>query len=248
IIIFVIPESLNVFRDSRHTTNEETIENITTNENRETRNIFNIQSLRDMYRTCFQHREYEARSVILLIISTLIICIFVVDGSISVFYLFVRDKFQWNVKEFTTFEGFSILVPILGNICRLKLINLAILGLISNASNYLLRAFAAVSWELYLAILLGVLKSIVNPVLRSALSNLVPSNEIGKIFSFISALGSVAPLIASPLYTIVYSATLHSYPGFFNILSAHLFLLAIGLLLVVLRKKQKYSSYYNTIL
>lgn len=129
------------------------------------------------------------------------------DGSISVFYLFVRDKFQWNVKEFTTFEGFSILVPILGNvfgilllrkvskhliyviiiliiqlylkICRLKLINLAILGLISNASNYLLRAFAAVSWELYLAILLGVLKSIVNPVLRSALSNLVPSNEIG---------------------------------------------------------------------
>ena len=57
---------------------EETIENIATNDERETRNIFNIQRLRDMYHTCFQHREYEARSVILLIISTLIICIFVV--------------------------------------------------------------------------------------------------------------------------------------------------------------------------
>ena len=44
------------------------------------------------------------------------------DGSISVFYLFVRDKFQWNVKEFTTFEGFSILAPILGNVFGILLL------------------------------------------------------------------------------------------------------------------------------
>lgn len=80
IIVFIVPESLNSNNNQRLISIEETeiVENLPANDERETRNIFSKQRLVDMYRTCFQHREYEGRSVILLIIFTLILCIFVV--------------------------------------------------------------------------------------------------------------------------------------------------------------------------
>lgn len=39
-----------------------------------------------------------------------------IEGSTTVFYLFVREKFQWTVKDFTTYETISILIPIVGNV------------------------------------------------------------------------------------------------------------------------------------
>ncbi|KAI8126976.1 Solute carrier family 46 member 3 [Lucilia cuprina] len=248
-IIFVIPESLQVQSTGNNDEGNPLVEE------QNLKNLFDIKNLKDMYKTCFKFREYETRTVILLIVSTLVICAFVVDGSVTVFYLFIREKFHWNIREYTTYETLSILVPVLGNIfgiwllrkvIRIPLLNLAIVGLLSNVCNCLMKGFAAINWQLYLAILLGALKSIVNPMLRTVLTKILPSNELGKIFSFISALNAFVPFIASPLYTIVYGFTLKSFSGFFNILSANFYLLAIGLILVVIRKKQKYISYYES--
>ncbi|XP_065367801.1 probable peptidoglycan muropeptide transporter SLC46 [Calliphora vicina] len=253
-IIFVIPESLNA--QSMPNIQNNALNPLEENQ-RTSKNVFDCKHIKDMYKTCFKFREHEARSVLLLIVSTLVICAFVVDGSVTVFYLFIREKFQWTIREYTTYETLSILVPIMGNILgiwllrkviKIPLLNLAILGLLSNTCNCLMKGFAAINWQLYLAIVLGALKSIVNPMLRTVLTNILQTNELGKIFSFISALEAFVPFVASPLYTIVYGFTLKSYPGFFNILSANFFLLAIGLILVVFRKKQKYSTYYSVIL
>ncbi|XP_075165570.1 putative peptidoglycan muropeptide transporter SLC46 [Haematobia irritans] len=284
-VVFLIPESLNIQRTAvaptANTNNPNTDQGnpvtvASTSRNHEnqdqqqeqldetaenTRNcfqrLFDINHLKTMYETCFKPREYEARSVILLIVSCLLTCAFIVEGSMTVFYLFVREKFQWTVKDFTTYETVSIFVPIVGNIVgvwllrkvfKLQLLNVAIYALISQTSSSLMKGFAAINLQLYLAIALGIFKSIVNPMLRTVLTNLLPANELGKIFSFISALQAFIPFVATPLYTIIYRSTLETFPGFFNIVNACLFIVAIGLILVILRKKQKYSDYYATIL
>ncbi|XP_061389294.1 probable peptidoglycan muropeptide transporter SLC46 [Musca vetustissima] len=294
IVIFLIPESLNMrqissatnavhkFENPQHKNDTEnsqatTSANISSTQsenNKDTqgqteveenrqhsrnrlRKLFDIDHLKAMYLTCFKAREFETRSVILLIVACLWTCAFVVEGSSTVFYLFVREKFQWTVKDFTTYETISILIPILGNVLgvwllrrvfKMQILTVAIYALLSQASSSLMKGFAAVNWQLYLAIALGILKSVVNPMLRTILTNLLPPNELGKIFSFISAIQAFMPFVASPLYTIIYRSTLTSFPGLFNIINANLFIVAIGFILVILRKKQKYPEHYTAIL
>lgn len=38
----------------------------------------------------------------------------ILDGIMTVMYLFVRQQFHWSVREFTFFETVSQLVPMLG--------------------------------------------------------------------------------------------------------------------------------------
>ncbi|XP_005179008.1 multidrug resistance protein 2 [Musca domestica] len=293
VVIFIIPESLNIrqtspadvvheFENPQTSTNiinttdnntevvddkkdttlhaEEEQPKVEENNQRSTnrlRKLFDIDHLKAMYSTCFKLRDFETRSVILLIVACLLTCAFVVEGSTTVFYLFVREKFQWTVKDFTTYETISILIPILGNIFgvwllrrvfKMKILTVAIYALLSQTFSSLMKGFAAVNWQLYLAIALGVLKSVVNPMLRTVLTNLLPANELGKIFSFISAIQAFLPFVASPLYTVIYRSTLVTFPGLFNIINANLFMMAIGFILVILRKQQKYPEHYTAIL
>ncbi|XP_073847557.1 probable peptidoglycan muropeptide transporter SLC46 [Musca autumnalis] len=235
---------------------EEIVENSPHSKNR-LRKLFDIDHLKAMYSTCFKTRDFETRSVILLIVACLLTCAFIVEGSTTVFYLFVREKFQWTVKDFTTYETISILIPILGNIFgvwllrkvfKMQILTVAIYALLSQTFSNLMKGFAAINWQLYLAIGLGILKSVVNPMLRTVLTNLLPANELGKIFSFISAIQAFMPFVASPLYTIIYRSTLTSFPGLFNVINANLFIVAICFILVILRKKQKYPEHYTAIL
>ncbi|KAJ6642007.1 hypothetical protein Bhyg_06953 [Pseudolycoriella hygida] len=69
---------------------------------------------------------------------------------------------------------------------------------------------------------------------RSILSNLVPAaNEVGKIYSLTTSLESISPLGSAPLYSYVYSNTLGTFPGAFNVISAGLYSINCILLIIV---------------
>lgn len=77
ITIFVIPESLNTHTIQPNAAIEQAITATAEQQQRFTK-LFDIQHLRDMYKTCFKARECEMRSVILLIIGSLLTCAFVI--------------------------------------------------------------------------------------------------------------------------------------------------------------------------
>lgn len=60
---------------------------------------------------------------------------------------------------------------------------------------------------------------------RSVISSVVANDEVGKLFALVTSLESLTPLIASPLYSRLYKATITTIPNAFNILSASLGLL-----------------------
>lgn len=77
------------------------------------------------------------------------------------------------------------------------------------------------------------LKGVAVPMCRSFLAALVPSNEIGKIYSMTTSMESLAPITSAPIYTFIYNYTIDSYPGAFNFFSATMYLMCILIILYV---------------
>lgn len=60
---------------------------------------------------------------------------------------------------------------------------------------------------------------------RSILASMVSHDEIGKIYALVTAVEGFTPLMAAPLYSILYKTTISTLPNAFNILTGSLGLL-----------------------
>jgi PCFT/HCP family folate transporter-like MFS transporter 1/3 len=137
---------------------------------------------------------------------------------------------------------------------HLKLSDLIVstMALASLLVDSLIKTFATNSWHLYLASAIALLKMLSGPMLRSVMSTIVPKSEISMIYSITSAIESISGLGASPLYTFVYSTTLISFPGAFNLITACMFAAALLLIYFVgrwlMNSKQPSSETIQTYL
>ena len=82
-------------------------------------------------------------------------------------------------------------------------------------------------WNVFSGAAIGLLSSTPSITIRSALSKVTPSNEIGAIFSLLASLEAATPLVLAPLYTFVYNQTLDVFPGAIMVLQAGIYFLAI---------------------
>lgn len=88
-----------------------------------------------------------------------------------------------------------------------------------------------VTYLYILATFLGLLKGLAEPTCRALISNIAPGSDIGKLFSLTTAIESLAPVAAAPLYAYVYSTTLKTYIGAFNFISTWIYFMCLALLL-----------------
>ncbi|XP_068156775.1 probable peptidoglycan muropeptide transporter SLC46 [Drosophila tropicalis] len=206
-----------------------------TNSEQQHINLFSLIHVRDMFTTCMMKRDYNARAIIWLITLTGFLSIFVLDGSMPIMYLFIRQKFHWSVREITLYETAREFVPMIGavfgflilrKIFGLSLVTLTLLSIFSEILSNVSRGLAYLSWHLYLSLCLGVFRSIQFPMCRTIVSYIVPSSDMGKVFSMGNVLLSFSPVVAAPLYTALYKSTLSTNPGIFNFLNASLYLVA----------------------
>ncbi|XP_017475980.1 PREDICTED: uncharacterized protein LOC108366175 [Rhagoletis zephyria] len=219
--------------------------------------LFSYVHIKDMLVTCLKTRPFYDRCIIWLVTGTMFLSIFVLDGAMTVFYLFVREKFHWTVRDFTFYETVSHMVPMFGaligflilrKVFSMSVVTLALLSFLSEIVSSIVRGVASEPWHLYLAVALGALKSVGGPMCRTIISNIVPPTDLGKIFSIKNVLQSIAPFLAAPLYTVIYKESLKTYPGLFNIVSAALYAIAFLFLIIVLRFKYSYKEHYASIL
>ncbi|XP_030080578.1 uncharacterized protein LOC111597884 isoform X2 [Drosophila hydei] len=219
--------------------------------------LFSLTHIKEMFRTCCKPREHHAREIIWLVTLTMFMSMFVVDGGMTVMYLFVRQKFHWSVREFTFFETISQVVPMLGaligflmlrKVFGLSVVTLALLSLGSEILSNVTKGFAMLPWHMYLSIAFGIFRSIGGPMCRTIVSNIVPASDLGKIFSIKNVFQSFAPFVAAPLYTLIYQRSLSVCPGLFNFVSAALFLVAFVAIGFVWRYKFIHREHYGKLL
>ncbi|XP_017489356.1 PREDICTED: proton-coupled folate transporter-like [Rhagoletis zephyria] len=194
--------------------------------------FFDILLIKDLVKTCVARRPNYGRAIIGCTISILMVSSFVHHGEHGVFYLFLRNKFNVTLQQYTYFNatqitikmvGCSIAVTVLRKIFKIPFGIIALMGLAGHMLECLTRALAQSFWQMYVASSFGILSGITTPMLQAIISLAVPSNEIGKVYSLAACLQTLSPLIAAPLYTFVYSHTLQTFPSFFNFISSGLY-------------------------
>ncbi|XP_017027155.1 probable peptidoglycan muropeptide transporter SLC46 [Drosophila kikkawai] len=242
-VFFFVPESLNpadIHTGSR------------------LREFFRFDLVKDLVRTCFQRRPNYDRAIIWLTMVALTIAIFDMEGEGTVNYMFMQEQFNWTIKDFSLFNASRIVIQIVGSIVgmvvlrrvfKLSIVTMAMLSLACCVLESTVRATAVYWQEMYLGMTLGMMRGVMGPMCRAILSHVAPSTEVGKIFALTTSMESVSPLGAAPLYTTVYKATVESYPGAFNFISAGLYFVCYVLIAVIfgIQKSMGSSSTYQAI-
>ena len=96
-------------------------------------------------------------------------------------------------------------------------------------------------WQFYLGFGLGTMGYCKYAVVRSLLSKCIDTDEVGKVFSILAVIASVAPVGGNPVFRQLYNKTLSTFPGAVFLLYAALLSLAgfVNLFLYFMRRKIK---------
>lgn len=206
------------------------------------KDLFTLEVLKQLFATCTQPRPFKQRRILWLITIILVITNFTNHGSTTVFYLFTRHKFGWNLQDLTLYESGSMLMTIFGSVIGIVVmkkmlglsdLTMSIISLVSLMIDGVIKTVANQSWQLYAASAIALFKLISGPMLRSILSMIVTKSEISKIYSITTSIEGIAGLGAAPLYTTTYAATLTTFPSAFNLITAVAFTVAVVLAFLI---------------
>ena len=139
---------------------------------------------------------------------------------------------KWTIAECSLYEsaatGLTIIGSVFGLVVLKKILKvpdtyIAVLSLVSLILESTLKTFAYLPWHFYATSGICLFKNLFSPMLRSMVSRLVPVNEIGKTFAIVAFLQAFAALPGAPIYRYIYSKTLTTFPGAFQLITAGLY-------------------------
>ncbi|XP_023174797.2 proton-coupled folate transporter [Drosophila hydei] len=222
------------------------------------REFFRFGLVKDLVRTSVLRRDNFDRAFIWLTMIALTITIFNMEGENTVNIMFMREQFDWTIKDISQFNAARIVIQLFGSVAgmillrrvlKVSIISVAMLSLAACVLESTVRATAKYSWEMYLGMTLGMMRGVLGPMCRAILSHVAPATDVGKIFALTTSMEMVSPLAAAPLYTSVYKATVGFYPGAFNFISVGLFFLCYILMAIIfgIQKSMNNSSVYKVI-
>lgn len=198
--------------------------------------IFSLKPIKEMLITCFKPRPDNGRKILWCLLMILILTTIINMGFDNVFYLFARQKFQWTLRDLTLYSSTLMILAILGNCIGVvvfkKLLKLSDLSLIFIAiSSKILdstsKVFVQTTLQMYITSGMFFFKVLTPIMSKSLISTLVANNEIGKIFCIIASIEALSSLIASPIYTFVYTQTFTFFPAAFYLISLFISLIII---------------------
>lgn len=210
--------------------------------NEQIRELFSLNYVMEIIVSFKQKRDWNKRKILWSLMMILMLINFAQSGSSPLLYLFVRQKFSWTLQDLTIFEASSMLMTMFGAVFSLIVIKkllkfndltISIFAMTSALVNVIVTTVAYQSWQMYIGALLGSLKVISFPMLRSIMSTIVNENEVSKIYSLTSSVEAVSGLGAAPLYTSVYSATLSTFPSAFNLITVGIYAISVTLALFI---------------
>lgn len=218
------------------------------------RALFSIEPLVEMFKSGFKQRLYGERKILWCLILILSFSLFISHGTRDVSYLFVRAKFQWTLKDATLYESASTFASIVGSFVGLAVLkkcfgltdtSITAIAVFSALADSLIKLTAQNSTDMYIASATYVLNKLTVPLCRSLIATVIPKNEIAKVFSFISTIEALSTLIASPLYTFVYTQTFTFYAGAFYIITSAVCVIKLILVFYVMILKRKRELLMN---
>lgn len=123
------------------------------------RELFRINHLSDMIEAACRRRPDFCRCIVWLLFLSMSLVMFQMEGSGTVFFLFVREKFGWTVSDYAIYDSMSILVQVLATVigiyvlkklCRISDPMIAVIASASLVLDGVAKSVAQVPADLYL--------------------------------------------------------------------------------------------------
>ncbi|KAF7987500.1 hypothetical protein HCN44_003262 [Aphidius gifuensis] len=219
-IIFFVPETVFINR-----------------ENQKWGSVFDFKLVKELIETSTKEKVGLNRKSLWGCIITLALLIVILNGDISVGYLFTSARLGWNTIEYSRFKGLSIAISIIGTIIGVRLFGrtfgfsdtaLAMIAAVSSFTASMITAFTLKPWHMYTVLFAGSFGGVLSPTIRSVLSKSVPPEDVGKVFSLATSVEAILPLICGPIYTLIYAKYLPPfYPSPVYLLSSTILLFII---------------------
>ncbi|KAB7495087.1 Solute carrier family 46 member 3 [Armadillidium nasatum] len=215
--------------------------------------FFNVEHFKETLNIIVKRRQN--RNTILLLM--ILICLMNFrSGIMGIDYLFTKIKFSWNYSEFTHWSivyyismaaGESLILPFLSSFLHLGEYILGTLGSISRIACCAVQGFSSSSLDFYIAAGVSCIAEIPLSVVRSKISKLSFSDDIGKTFSMLASWESIVPALSYPLYTLVYNTTIKVFPGaVFFITVVIFFICGTSLFILFLKENFEVNEDYNS--
>ncbi|CAH2107668.1 unnamed protein product [Euphydryas editha] len=191
--------------------------------------FFDVSHVLDTVSIAFRERPSNRRSKVILTLLAVFILYGPSMSEHSIFYLFVRNRLNWNMVKYGIFTSYSIILHSFGSMFSITILSRklqvddSLLCLISMASKFLgslWTAFVKTDIEMYLIPVAELLNGVTFTSLRSIISKLVDKQETAKVNSLFSLTETLASLVFHPFYSWLYMKTLHVLPGAVFITSA----------------------------
>ncbi|CAB3243655.1 unnamed protein product [Arctia plantaginis] len=191
--------------------------------------FFNISHVVETVSVAFQKRTDGRRAKVLL---TLFIVFILYGPTISehaIFYLFVRNRLNWDMVKYGVFISYSIILHSFGAMFSITILSrrmriddslLCLISVISKFAGSIWTAFVTTDIEMYLVPVAELLNASTFTSLRSIISKLVEKQETAKVNSIFSLTETLASLMFQPLYSWMYLQTLSVLPGAVFLISA----------------------------
>ncbi|XP_070497479.1 probable peptidoglycan muropeptide transporter SLC46 [Chironomus tepperi] len=217
--------------------------------------IFSPLRIKEIFNSLCKIRPMKCRQILWALIAIPTLIVFTMHGNGTLNYLFVREQFEWSLRQWTTYEsinsvlsvtGIFIGVMVLKKGLQISDMKLGILGLVSFTVDAIIKAFATQGYMLYVSSGITLFRLLSTPMFRSVMSVAVPHHEIGKVYSLTTCFEALSGLGAGPLYTAIYNNTFTVFTGAYHLLTATAFI--IGLILsgfIVRWKSQGVTNQYD---
>ncbi|XP_047996809.1 proton-coupled folate transporter-like [Leguminivora glycinivorella] len=193
------------------------------------RSIIDIGLIKKMVTDCLKQRPNHGRAKIFLVTLANTFTMFIVYGSLGLEYLYMRQKLDWALSNYTTFSGVNTAVSFIGSILAMTVfqrvlglrdVPLALASYSFSVVDCLIKAFAATTWQMYVTAVFF-FKALSGPLMRSFLTKMLPAEDLAKVLALLCTMESVlCPIVAPLIYNTLYNFTIHDFPGAFYLLSA----------------------------
>ncbi|KAK8407268.1 hypothetical protein O3P69_002076 [Scylla paramamosain] len=198
-----------------------------------------------------QPRPHHVTAYILLLILAMLLDALPVWGEGNVKYLFTQEAMGWNHTQYSHWGTFSSLLSVCVMVVVVPLLSLVAhvpdgwIGVLGGVSRTAASIFygcvtsSSLSWLMWTGAVFGSGKNMAPVAIRSLLSKLSGSRQVGQVFAVMAMAETLVVLGAAPLYKSVYSATNDYRPATYNFLSVGFNLLLTFILLGVTLQLKK---------
>ena len=182
--------------------------------------VFECSHIRESFTTVLGNNESRRRSLVLVLLCSflaLMLCLNTGDFD----YLMTRLKFGWTASEWglyltvqrvTRLISLLAILPVLSILLGLSDNTIIMAGLAVTSISYSMLSLTSQAWMVYTSALLQ-MNSITSVAIRSKLSKLVRSDEVGKMFAVVGVGQSAVSLLSQSVFGAVYRLTLSSLPS-----------------------------------